>query len=113
MSQANEPVVSATATAAVETKAEAAKPAAKTKKTPVRKNANASAKKVAAKKAGVYFQNTEGRVFIGDEFLIKQFKKRKFGLAKITAAVYEEAMANGGLTEPLDSDLDDEEDDEL
>lgn len=108
MSQANEPVVASTAVAA-ETKAETAKPAAKAKKAATRKPASRAAQKAATKKANVYFQNAEGRVFIGDEFLIKQFKKRKFGLARITAAVYEEAMENGGLTDPIDSDLDDEE----
>lgn len=110
MSQANEPVVAANATAAVEAQAETAKPAMKAKKAATRKPASRAAQKAATKKAGVYFQNAEGRVFIGDEFLIKQFKKRKFGLARITAAVYEEAMENGGLTDPIDSDFDDEED---
>lgn len=103
MSQANEPVVSSTAQA--ETVAAAPK-AAKAKKPTSRRKPVPKATKASSEGPRVFFQNQEGRVFIGDEFLIKQFKKRKFGLARITKAVYEDAMANGGLTDPIE-DFDD------
>ena len=105
MSQANEPVV----TSQPEPETVAAPKTAKAKKPTSRRKPVKKATKAASDKPGVFFQNKEGRVFIGDEFLIKQFKKRKFGLARITRAVYEEAMENGGLTDPIE-DFDEEED---
>lgn len=65
----------------------------------------------AAKKAAPlgYLQNKEGRVFIATPELMKQAKKGKFGLMKITASVYEEAIKNGGMTEAM-PDFDEDED---
>jgi hypothetical protein len=62
------------------------------------------ATKTAAEKSDApfgYLQNTEGRVFIATAPLIKQMKKGKFGLIKITKSVYDEALANGGLADAI------------
>ena len=59
-----------------------------------------------------YLQNTEGRVFIATAPLIKQMKKGKFGLMKITKSVYDEALANGGLADAI-PDIDDESEIEI
>lgn len=73
------------------------------------------AKKPAVKTNGTkpnlgYFQNKEGRVFIGTREIAKQARTNKFGLTKITKGVFDEAMSNKGLTEPLvDLDEDDGE----
>ena len=108
MSQANEPVITSTPVAEV-AQTEVKTPAKRKKAPSRRKPVNKTARAASERTPGVYFQNTEGRVFMGDEFLIKQFKKRKFGLARITAAVYEEAMKNGGMTDPIDTDFDSDE----
>lgn len=71
-----------------------------------KKAAAAAAKKTAP--LG-YLQNKEGRVFIATPELMKQAKKGKFGLMKITASVYEEAIKNGGMTEAM-PDFDEDED---
>lgn len=78
-----------------------------------------TAKKVTAKKpdekkvvSGVFLQNKEGRVFVGTPPLIKQMSKGKFGLVRITKAVYDEAVKNGGMTEALPDTDDDGEGEE-
>lgn len=86
-----------------ERKAEAA---AKSKAT---KEANAKAKKKAeadAKKAAPmgYLQNKEGRVFVSNPILNKQRLKGKFGLIKISKSSFDEAMENGGMTDPIEDD---------
>jgi hypothetical protein len=69
----------------------------------------ARAKKVAVKATNFgYLQNKEGRVFIATPALIKQQKKNKFGLIRITKSVYDEAIENGGMAEPM-PDFDDED----
>ena len=55
-----------------------------------------------------YLQNKEGRVFIATTALMKQMKKSKFGLARITKPVYDKAIKDGGLTESL-ADFNDED----
>jgi hypothetical protein len=56
-----------------------------------------------------YLQNKEGRVFIATPPLMKQMTKGKFGLIRITKSVYDEAIENGGLAEPLPDFEDDDE----
>jgi hypothetical protein len=68
------------------------------------------AKKAAAKATNFgYLQNKEGRVFIATPPLMKQQKKGKFGLIRITKSVYDEAIENGGLAEPMPDFEDDDE----
>jgi hypothetical protein len=66
--------------------------------------------KVAEKPAKFgYLQNKEGRVFVATPPLLKQQKKGKFGLIRITKSVYDEAMENGGLAEAIPDFEDDDE----
>lgn len=87
-----------------------AKPAAKApaKATPKKRSAKKAASATPTNKLG-YLQNKEGRVFIATESLVKQMRKQKFGLMKISKSVYEEALENGGLTDPIE-EFDEEED---
>ena len=50
----------------------------------------------------LYLQNKEGRVFIATSVLLKQAKKGKFGLTRITKSVYDEALENGGMTAAIE-----------
>jgi hypothetical protein len=79
------------------------------KKSRVKRKATSKAVQAANQKPRVYLQNNEGRVFIADDVLIKQFKKRKFGLSRINEGVYLEAMENGGMTDPIIDDLNDDD----
>lgn len=51
---------------------------------------------------GLYMQNKQGRVFVATAALIKQAKKGKFGLVRITKSVYDEALKKGGMTDPIE-----------
>jgi ERCC4-related helicase len=50
----------------------------------------------------LYMQNGEGRVFVATPVLLKQAKKGKFGLTRITKSVFDEALKNGGMTAALE-----------